>query len=66
ATAQTMLGAATMLAKDGRAPEELRAEVTSAGGTTAAATRVFEDGGLRALVARAMCAARDRSRELGR
>ncbi|MFM9144250.1 MAG: pyrroline-5-carboxylate reductase dimerization domain-containing protein, partial [Phycisphaerales bacterium] len=28
--------------------------MTSAGGTTAAATRVFEDGGLRALVARAM------------
>ena len=66
ATAQTMLGAATMVAKDGRTPEALRAEVTSAGGTTAAATRAFEDGGLRELVARAMRAARDRSRELGR
>jgi len=66
ATAQTMLGAATMIATDGRTPEELRAEVTSAGGTTAAATRVFEGGGLRELVARAMRAARDRSRELGR
>ena len=66
ATAQTMLGAATMLAKEGRTPEELRAEVTSAGGTTAAATRAFEDGSFRELVARAMRAARDRSRELGR
>jgi pyrroline-5-carboxylate reductase len=66
ATAQTMLGAATMLAKEGRTPEDLRAEVTSAGGTTAAATRAFEDGGFRELVARAMRAARDRSRELGR
>lgn len=66
ATAQTMLGAATMLAREGRTPEELRAEVTSAGGTTAAATRAFEEGGFRELVARAMRAARDRSRELGR
>lgn len=66
ATAQTMLGAATMLAGEGRTPEDLRAEVTSAGGTTAAATRAFEDGGFRELVARAMRAARDRSRELGR
>ena len=66
ATAQTMLGAATLLAKEGRTPEELRAEVTSAGGTTAAATRAFEDGSFRELVARAMRAARDRSRELGR
>jgi pyrroline-5-carboxylate reductase len=66
ATVQTMLGAATMLAKEGRSPEDLRAEVTSAGGTTAAATRAFEEGGFRQLVERAMRAARDRSRELGR
>jgi pyrroline-5-carboxylate reductase len=66
ATVQTMLGAATMLAKEGRSPEDLRAEVTSAGGTTAAATRAFEDGAFRQLVERAMRAARDRSRELGR
>jgi pyrroline-5-carboxylate reductase len=55
-----------MLAKEGRSPEDLRAEVTSAGGTTAAATRAFEEGGFRQLVERAMRAARDRSRELGR
>ena len=66
ATAQTMLGAATMLAREARSAEELRAEVTSAGGTTAAAMRIFEDGGFREMVSRAMHAARERSRELGR
>lgn len=43
---------------------QLRAEVTSAGGTTEAAVRVLEDAGLRAMVARALSAAAQRSREL--
>lgn len=63
---QTVLGAALMA----RVPEadagELRRQVTSPGGTTAAALGVFEEGDLRGLVARAMTAARDRGRELGR
>ncbi len=42
----------------------LRAEVTSRGGTTEAALRVFEDAGLRATVARALEAAALRGREL--
>jgi pyrroline-5-carboxylate reductase len=42
----------------------LRAEVTSPGGTTEAALRVFEAGELRSLVARALAAAAQRSREL--
>ena len=43
----------------------LRAEVTSPGGTTAAAVHVLEDGGLRALMEDAVRAAADRSRALG-
>jgi pyrroline-5-carboxylate reductase len=42
----------------------LRAEVTSKGGTTEAALRVFEAEGLGGLVARALAAATQRGREL--
>jgi pyrroline-5-carboxylate reductase len=42
----------------------LRAEVASRGGTTEAALRVLESGGLRTLVARALAAAAARGREL--
>ena len=63
---QSILGAATLLAHDGRDPAQLRAAVTSAGGTTAAAMRVFEQGGFTAMVASAMEAARARSVELGK
>jgi pyrroline-5-carboxylate reductase len=42
----------------------LRAEVTSKGGTTAAAVKVFEAADLRAIVARALEAATSRGREL--
>lgn len=44
--------------------KRLRAEVTSAGGTTEAALRVLEGAGLRATVAQALAAAAQRSREL--
>jgi pyrroline-5-carboxylate reductase len=66
ATAQTMLGAATLLAADGADAATLRAEVTSPRGTTAAAIDAFERAGLRAIVAEAMDAARARAQELGR
>jgi pyrroline-5-carboxylate reductase len=62
----TLLGAATLLDRDGRAPQELRAAVTSAGGTTAAAVRVLEERGFAASVAAAMEAARARSAELSK
>lgn len=60
----TLLGAATLLASDGRSAGELRAAVTSAGGTTAAAVRVFEERGFSQAVGAAMEAARARSAEL--
>lgn len=62
---QTVLGAATMAARPGADPATLREQVTSPGGTTAAALAVFDAGDLMGLVASAMRAARDRGRELG-
>jgi pyrroline-5-carboxylate reductase len=44
--------------------ERLRAQVTSPGGTTAAAVRVLEDADLRGTIERALAAAAARSREL--
>ncbi len=46
-------------------PAQLRATVTSPGGTTAAALRELEHGGLRAAVAAAVVAAKTRSEQLG-
>ena len=63
---ESIFGAATLLATDGREPAQLRAAVTSAGGTTAAAVNVFERGEFVALVAAAMEAARARSAVLGK
>jgi pyrroline-5-carboxylate reductase len=62
---QTLLGAATLLAKGDDAPEALRAAVTSPGGTTAAGLRALEQHGLRAAFFDAVMAATERSRELG-
>jgi pyrroline-5-carboxylate reductase len=44
---------------------QLRATVTSPGGTTAAGLRELERGGLRAAVADAVAAAKTRSEQLG-
>jgi pyrroline-5-carboxylate reductase len=52
------------LAESGKSATELRENVTSPNGTTAAALASFSDGDLPALVARSMKAARDRSIEL--
>lgn len=62
---QTLVGAATMLRDAGEHPAVLRENVTSPGGTTAAALHVLESAALRAALADAMRAARDRSVELG-
>ena len=63
---QTILGAARMLTERPETPAQLRAAVTSPGGTTEAALKVFDAGGLGALVSRAIKAAADQGRELGR
>src|SRR6202142_1380075 len=61
--AETLHGAG-QLARDGGALSDQRAAVTSRGGTTEAALRIFEAGGFEALVARALGAAAGRSTEL--
>ena len=63
-TLQTALGAARMACESGVDAAELRRQVTSPNGTTAAAIAAFEDGGFRDLVATALKAASDRSVEL--
>lgn len=62
---RTFSGAAAMAADGGRDVIELRAQVTSKGGTTEAAVKALEDAGLRRLFADALAAAARRSRELG-
>jgi pyrroline-5-carboxylate reductase len=64
-TEQTLLGASTLLARSEDAPEVLRQNVTSPGGTTAAGLRVFEAAGFRGIVGDVVRAATERSRELG-
>ena len=63
--AQTIKGAGALLRAVDMGPEKLRAQVTSPGGTTAAAMHVLEGRGFRALVEDAVRAAAARSRELG-
>ncbi len=62
---QTIRGAGMLLAQVELTPARLRAQVTSPGGTTAAAVHVLEERGFRALVEDAVRAAAQRSRELG-
>ena len=62
---RTIKGAGALLLETGEAPAELRAQVTSPGGTTAAAMHVLEERGFRAVVEDAVRAAAQRSRELG-
>lgn len=61
---QTAVGAAKLALESDEEPALLRQRVTSPGGTTERALAVFEEGGLRQLVTRAVTAARDRAREL--
>ncbi|HVX18287.1 MAG TPA: pyrroline-5-carboxylate reductase [Acidimicrobiales bacterium] len=64
-TIQLLLGSARLLSEVGDAPAELRAAVTSPGGTTAAGLRELERAGVRAAFLDAVAAATARSRELG-
>ncbi|MCC6433830.1 MAG: pyrroline-5-carboxylate reductase [Acidimicrobiales bacterium] len=63
---QTLLGAATLLAAGERSAADLRADVTSPGGTTAAGLQVLEQRAVRAAFLDAVTAATARSAELGR
>lgn len=62
--AHTLMGAAELLMAEPDKAVELRASVTSKGGTTAAATAVFDESDLRGIVVKAMRANRDRAQEL--
>jgi pyrroline-5-carboxylate reductase len=64
-TLETALGAAKMALEAGEAPAQLRANVTSKGGTTHAALEVFAQRGLAETFAQAMAAAQNRAREIG-
>src|ERR671921_2342158 len=61
---QTVVGSAKLLRETGEHPTVLREQVTSPGGTTAAAVRQLEDHKVRAAFLTALEAARDRSRAL--
>lgn len=64
---QVLLGSAALLAHStDQAPAELRAAVTSRGGTTEAACRTLDEARVMDAFVRALTAARDRGRELGR
>ncbi len=62
----TLLGASKMLDETGQEPADLRAAVTSPGGTTAAAVRTLEFKAVRSAFIEAVAAATERSRQLGR
>jgi len=62
----TCLGAGKLLLETGGDPAEWRRRVTSKGGTTEAALRVLNEAQLKKAFLRAVAAAAQRSRELGR
>ncbi len=62
---QMIRGAGILLQTSEKSAFRLRGEVTSPGGTTAAAVHVLEEGGFRALMEDAVRAAADRSQALG-
>lgn len=63
---QTVYGAGALAREADEDPAQLRVNVTSPGGTTAAALKVLmADDGLKSLMIRAVAAATKRSRELG-
>jgi pyrroline-5-carboxylate reductase len=65
--AQTLLGSAKMVLEgDAKGPAELRAMVTSPGGTTIRGLQVLERAGLRGILMDAVEAAAKRSRQLGK
>lgn len=64
-TLETVLGATEYARESGKDLDELRRNVTSPGGTTAAALRAFEEGKFTDLIGQAVNAAYQRAQELG-
>jgi pyrroline-5-carboxylate reductase len=62
----TFEGSGALLAATGESPAELRAQVTSPGGVTAAGLRMLEARAVRAAFLEAVSAATERNRQLGR
>lgn len=63
---QTLRGSVEFASRSRQHPAQLRNQVTSSGGTTAAALYQLEKGGLRTVISRAVWAAYLRSAELGK
>lgn len=61
---QTALGAGLLASRSKFSPAQLRQQVTSKGGTTEAAFRVFEKEGLEGIISRGVQAALERGKEL--
>jgi pyrroline-5-carboxylate reductase len=61
---ETLLGSAKLLAETGADPADLRAQVTSPGGTTAAGIRTLEARAVRSAFMEAVASATERSRSL--
>ncbi|MCX6957750.1 MAG: pyrroline-5-carboxylate reductase [Verrucomicrobiae bacterium] len=62
--AHTLEGAAALILQTEQSPQELRAEITSPNGTTAAGLRVLEEAGFKKIIEQAVKAARLRAQEL--
>lgn len=62
---ETVLGAALLAKQSPKSPQELRKQVTSPGGTTAAGIAVLESGKFKELLAETIAAAHKRAKELG-
>ncbi|HXV12092.1 MAG TPA: pyrroline-5-carboxylate reductase [Burkholderiales bacterium] len=62
---ETFAGAVRLALEAGEPPAELRARVTSKGGTTERALQALDADGVKSVIARAVRAAAERSRELG-
>jgi pyrroline-5-carboxylate reductase len=63
---ETVLGSGHLIQKSGKQPAELRRMVTSPGGTTAEALLQLDKGGFADLLTKAVSAAYDRAKELGK
>ena len=64
--AQTLLGTAQYLLQTGQHPAALKDAVCSPGGSTIAGVKALEDGGFRGTVMEAVCAAYEKTLDLGK